>query len=344
MKFRHYLYDNISFMIYYIGLMSFITISLYIDPNKSITVNNLVYINIVAFSFTFIYQVYKYMSIRKYYSELKVIVDNYVQDISNTLPEPNNYEQKIYVELLKKMYEEQNEKIYELRYDKKENQEFITSWVHEVKVPIAASRLIMENDLGKSIDKVTDMLEDELDRIDNYVEQALYYSRIDDFSKDYFINEISLIKIIKELLKKHAKMFINKKISIDIKDVNFDVLSDRKWLSYIIEQILANSLKYTKEGGEIVITGQEKDGDKVLIIEDNGIGIKNEDIGRVFEKGFTGYNGRQSYKSTGMGLYLAKRMSNKLGHEITIESEYEKYTRIKIYFPKITNYLNVTKL
>lgn len=110
MKFRHYLYDNISFMVYYMGLMSFITISLYIDPNKSITVNNLIYINIVTFSFTFIYQVYKYMSTRKYYSELKVIVDNYVQDISNTLPEPNNYEQKIYVELLKKMYEEQNEK------------------------------------------------------------------------------------------------------------------------------------------------------------------------------------------------------------------------------------------
>ncbi|GAA0121040.1 MAG: sensor histidine kinase [Clostridium argentinense] len=344
MNFRHYLHDNISFIVYYIALMGFITISLYIDPNKSITINNLIYINIVAFSFTFMYQVYKYVSIRKYYSELKVIVNNYAQDISNTLPEPNNYEQKIYIELLKKMYEEQNEKIYKLHLDKKENQEFITSWVHEIKVPIAASRLIMENNLGKTIDEVTDMLEDEVDRIDNYVEQALYYSRIDDFSKDYFINEISLVKILKELLKKHAKMFINKKISIDIKDVDFDILSDRKWLSYIIEQVLANSLKYTKEGGKISVIGQEIDGDKLLIIEDNGVGIKSEDLGRVFEKGFTGYNGRQNYKSTGMGLYLAKKMSNKLGHEITIESEYEKCTRVKIYFPKITNYLNVTKL
>ena len=203
MNFRHYLHDNISFIVYYIALMGFITISLYIDPNKSITINNLIYINIVAFSFTFMYQVYKYVSIRKYYSELKVIVNNYAQDISNTLPEPNNYEQKIYIELLKKkMYEEQNEKIYKLHLDKKENQEFITSWVHEIKVPIAASRLIMENNLGKTIDEVTDMLEDEVDRIDNYVEQALYYSRIDDFSKDYFINEISLVKILKELLKK----------------------------------------------------------------------------------------------------------------------------------------------
>jgi signal transduction histidine kinase len=150
--------------------------------------------------------------------------------------------------------------------------------------------------------------------------------------------------LVKEGVKRQAKTFINKRIKIDIGEGNLSVLTDRKWLMFIIDQILSNSLKYTGEGGKISIVYEEDVKEKRLVIEDNGIGIPPEDLDRVFEKGFTGNTGRQHYKSTGMGLYLAKKLCRKLGHDISIESEYGRYTRVVLHFPKHNNYLNVTKM
>ncbi len=212
------------------------------------------------------------------------------------------------------------------------------SWIHEVKLPIAAGRLLIENSSGKSVDYLIDKFEDELQKIDKYVEQALYYSRINSFSKDYFITEVELSQIIKESIKKYSKLFINKRIRFTMFEEQHHVQTDRKWLSFIIDQVTTNALKYTNDGGRIDVRFEEDSKEKRLLIHDTGIGIPREDIHRVFEKGFTGSIGRTHTKSTGMGLYLAKQLALKLGHDLSIESETGKFTNVTIHFPKIRNY------
>lgn len=343
MNVLNYLKDKKYLIAFYVFLIVFISSTIYLSSNSKKDIDNILYINFVSTIFFIIYLTCSYIRKKVYYSYISEVVENSHGDIINQLPEPKNYEQKLYNKLLKVIHEQQMEKIEMLYEDKKENQEFITSWVHEIKTPISVVRLIIENN-NKSSDEILNSIEDEVDKIENQVENVLYYSRIDDFSKDYFINEISLNKIVKEAVKRHAKIFINKKIKIEIDNKEMDIMTDKKWLFFIISQILSNSLKYTDVNGKVIINFEEDNKEKRLIIKDNGIGIKKEDIERVFNKGFTGHTGRQSYKSTGMGLYLAKKLCRKLGHDISIESLYGEYTKVSIHFPKINNYLNVTKM
>jgi signal transduction histidine kinase len=343
MKLKEYLIDKRYLILFFFILMLFISAVIYLDPTVKVSIDNIFYINGVSIIFFLIYLTVEYLFSKKYYNSINYIIQNRKEDIINSLPEPKTYAQNTYNQLLKNVYEEQNVKIEELYEDKRENLEFITSWVHEVKTPIAVSRLIIENSIRKPQDEVFNSIEEEIDKIDNYVEQALYYSRIDAFSKDYFINDIDLERVAKEVVKKHIKTFISKKIKIEIEDTSLNVASDKKWLIFIINQILSNSLKYTSENGKIKIDFEKDKKEKRLIIEDNGIGIKPEDLRRVFDKGFTGHIGRENYKSTGMGLYLAKNLAGKLGHDITIKSNYGEYTRVIIHFPKLLDYFNVTR-
>lgn len=324
--------------------MSFISAVVYLDNTVKISLDNLAYINFVCWTLFVSYLLVEFIYLRSHYKIVNEIIENQSEEISNSLPKPKTYEQNLYNKLVKKVYKYENEKFQKLYLDKIENMEFITSWVHEVKTPIAVSRLIIENSSDKPKEDILDSIEEELSRIDNYVEQALYYSKIDDFSKDYFINEIDLGKVVKEIVKKNAKTFIVKRISLDIHNNEFSVLTDKKWLLFILDQVLSNSLKYTDKGGKIEILGEEDEKEKRLIIKDNGVGIKPEDISRVFHKGFTGYNGRINNKSTGMGLYLAKKLCNKLSHDITLESTYGEYTKITLHFPKLIDYYKVTKM
>lgn len=340
MKLREYLIDKRYMFLFYIILMLFISLVIYLDPTVKVHIDNILYINFVSLVLFLMYLIGCYIYNKRYYTTIENIIKNTEGDIINSLPESKTYEQDLYNTLMRRVYEEQNRKIEKLFREKKENLDYITSWVHEVKTPIAASRLIIENDSGKPQNEILRSLEEEIDKIEAQVERALYKSRVDAFSKDYLINDIKLEKVVKETIKKHAKTFINKKIKISIENVNVDVTTDKKWLMFIIDQIIWNSLKYTKESGRIRIDTERDEKEKRLIIEDNGIGIKIEDIGRVFEKGFTGHRGRENYKSTGMGLYLSKKLARKLGHDITIESEYGKYTRVIIHFPKLIDYHN----
>jgi signal transduction histidine kinase len=279
-----------------------------------------------------------------FYKKLKAAVSSSQDNLLNTLPKSKSFEQKVYGELLEKLYEQQNNRLEKLYEEKRENLEYINSWVHEIKTPIAVSRLVIENSTEKPMADVLASLKEELDKIDAHVEQVLYNSRADEFAKDYMISEVAIEEVVKAVVKKHAKTFINKKISVDIQTEEIEVISDKKWLFYIIDQIIANSLKYTDAGGRINIRGIVKEKEKQLIIEDNGIGIRQEDIGRVFERGFTGQTGRQDYKATGMGLYLARKLARKLGHDISIGSANNEFTIVTIHFPKLIDYFNVTKM
>ena len=216
----------------------------------------------------------------------------------------------------------------EILNKQEDHYDFIVSWFHEIKTPIAVLRLLQQTDMDR------DSLREEIGKIENYVDQALYYAKLDSFNQDYDIHNCDVIKIAKELIKSHSKTFFAKNIRIQLKAESLMVQSDAKWLQFILNQLLTNSLKYTGNGGEITITVNETAKEKQLLIRDNGIGISQKDLPRIFNRGFTGEIGRTHSKSTGMGLYLAQALSNKIGAFITCTSELGSYTEFTIHFPK----------
>ena len=208
--------------------------------------------------------------------------------------------------------------------------EYIETWVHEIKTPIASTKLIIENNQNE----VTNKIDFQMDKIEGFVEQVLYYSRSNNVSKDYIIKQINLDNVVRNVVKRNYRDFIHKKIKLDIKDINEIVYSDGKWIEFIINQIIGNSIKYSSSKEPMIsIYSVKKDNSVMLIIEDNGVGIVDKDINRVFEKGFTGENGRRFSKSTGMGLYLCEKLCSKLGLKISIDSEVNKGTKVTIIFP-----------
>lgn len=329
------------FLIYYVIIMLLTASIIWLSEDDGQSWDNILYINLLSLIITLIYLSVRYYHERTFYYNMKGIIHRDVGDTFDLSIRPGNLQQKLYFELLKSLNKNYDKQMRKLQEEKQDHSDFILSWIHEVKLPIAASRLIMENSEGKTIDYLIDKWEDELGKIDNYVEQALYYSRIDSFSNDYFITEVELNQIIKNNIKKHAKIFVNKHIDVTMFEEKQYIQSDEKWLTYILDQIVSNSLKYTMEGGSIRFAFEEDGKERVLHVIDTGVGIAPEDIGRVFDKGFTGSNGRYYAKSTGMGLYLAKQMAIKLGHDILIVSEEGVYTKVSIHFPKTRSYLTL---
>ena len=203
--------------------------------------------------------------------------------------------------------------------------EYYTLWAHQIKTPIAAMRLLLQQERQT---KLSQDISDELFHIERYVEMVLQYIRVGRINNDLLIQEYELDSIIKQAVNKYSKVFIRKKISLDYNNVNIKVITDEKWLLFVLEQILSNALKYTPKGSVKIY--MEPNRDKVLVIEDSGIGIKKEDLPRIFEKGYTGYNGRIDKKSSGIGLYLSKAILTKLSHNIDVESIPKQGTRILI--------------
>ena len=224
------------------------------------------------------------------------------------------------------------ENVNKYKYIQQDYKDYIELWIHEVKLPIATSKLIIENNKNE----VTKNIEEELDQIENYVEQALYYARSSTVEKDYYINKCILKDIVNTAILKNKSNLILNKINIELENLDLQVYTDSKWCIFILNQIIQNSIKYKKDGNSILqINAKENKENVVLNIKDNGIGIKQEELEKVFEKGFTGTNGRiDGKKSTGMGLYLCKKLCEKLGLSIEIESKKDKYTQVKITFPK----------
>ena len=212
-----------------------------------------------------------------------------------------------------------------------EYREYIEMWVHEIKTPIASSKLLIENNSNE----VTKKIDTQIDKIENYVEQVLYYSRSDEVGKDYIIKEVKLGELIRKVIKRNHRDFINKKIVLKLDDIPEIVYCDAKWLEFILNQIIGNGIKYSKEKeSSIKVETKELSNSVVLNIEDTGVGIIDRYVNRVFEKGFTGENGRIFGKSTGMGLYLCKKLCDKLGLGLKLESKENKGTRVSVIFPK----------
>ena len=225
------------------------------------------------------------------------------------------------------------ENVNKYKYLQEDYKEYIELWIHEVKMPIATGKMIIENNKSE----VTKKIDEEFDKIENYTEQALFYARSNVVSQDYYIKKCNLQDISNEVIIKNKSNLISGKISVNMHDLDFEVNTDSKWIVFILNQIIQNSIKYRKDSNsEIEIYSKKGKENIVLYVrEDNGIGIKKGEEKRVFDKGFTGTNGRMaSQKSTGIGLYLSKKLCDKLGISIDLKSEEGKFTEISLIFPQ----------
>ena len=252
--------------------------------------------------------------------------------VLETLSKPEFYEGEILYQALYDINKSMNENINMINNYVQEFKEYIEMWVHEVKIPIATLELLSNNKDKK--------IKVQLKRLEDYVDQVLYYTRSENAEKDYLIKEIDLSKVIKNVGLKNMDSLLENKVNYIVEDINVKVMTDSKWLEFILSQIVNNSIKYKRDIKDSYIKysiNKEKD-KTVLIIEDNGIGIKKSDLKQVFNKSFTGENGRNTSKSTGMGLYIAKKMCTKLGHKIDIDSKENEYTKVFITFSNNTFY------
>lgn len=240
------------------------------------------------------------------------------------LPEADNSLEMDYQEMISGLYREMKKNLAGMEKDHQEQMEYYTMWMHQIKTPISAMELSLKN-LRTPENRV---IEGELFKIEQYVEMALHYVKIKNLSSDLVIRDYELSEIVKASVKKYASLFINKKLTISIEPVTMFVRTDSKWLSFLIEQLLSNAIKYTNKGG-IYIRFKED----MLIIEDTGIGIREEDKERIFEKGYTGYNGRIDKKASGIGLYLVKKVADYLAVRIQIESKLGEGTKVILLFP-----------
>ena len=233
-------------------------------------------------------------------------------------------------EKLKNQIQELEEANLNLRNDflakEKELQEYFLIWIHQIKTPITAGKLICDSDIENENVK---NIKKELIYIEDYTNMALSYLKMANHNTDMDISLVNLDDIIKPLIKKYAILFISNNIKLEYEKLNVKVITDSKWCMVVIEQLLSNAIKYTKNG-IVSISFNEKE--NYLEIKDNGIGIKDSDLPKIFDKGYSGFNGRQNQKSTGIGLFLVKQILDKLGQIVKLESKLDEGTSVKVYF------------
>lgn len=250
---------------------------------------------------------------------------------------------------MEELYQELIEKLIDTKYQLTEKdskkmaelKDYYAVWAHQIKTPISAMDLLLQVSKKDNIvlqPEDIKELKNQLFQIDFYVDAVMNYLRLEDMSSDFKFTQTTVEPIIRKTIKKFAPQFIGKKLSVELNHLDIEVFTDEKWLGFILEQLISNAVKYTDAGGQIKIYSMDtlNVNDRIIVIEDNGIGIAKEDIPRIFERGYTGYNGRMNQKSSGIGLYLCKMAADKLGNTITIESETGVGTKVIL---NLTKYL-----
>lgn len=254
---------------------------------------------------------FSFLRFRKRHMERRDILENILL-FTEELPKPLTVAEEDYIQMIDKLRTAGSNAMRKYDLERTESIDYFVTWVHQIKTPISVMRMILQSE---DTEQNRELLS-ELFRIEQYAHMALCYFRLDESSSDFVFAEYDLDSIIRNAVRKFAPQFVRKRISLKFTPTEALVLTDEKWLTFIIEQLLSNAIKYT-DSGSVIISCE----DHVLSIADTGIGIAQEDLPRIFEKGFTGYNGRADKKSTGLGLYLCKKAARKLSHRIYAKSE-----------------------
>ncbi len=311
-----YIKQNIKVLLLFIvfALVFCIVFSLYNLETEAIYYSIILcaFIGLIYICINFINYYKKHIQLYKLQNEISISLEN--------LPSPKTLMEEDYTNLILNLNKEYKTYISKSDIAKSDMIDYYTMWVHQIKTPISAMKLLIQT----SESEISSDLSSELFKIEQYVEMVLSYIRLGSNKNDFVLKEYDLDNIVRQAIRKYAPLFIRKKINLDFQPTNYKVLTDEKWLVFVIEQLLSNAIKYTNKG-KISIYSLEN---KKLVIEDTGIGISKEDIPRIFDKGFTGYNGRTDKKATGLGLYLCKNILDKLSHKISIESEVGVKTKV----------------
>ena len=330
MKFRDFLKEKL----YYIILLAFILISsdiLLMIYNISLFM--VLYITIVPILGFLICLIIEYNIKNSFYKRLEKqmaeLDEKYL--ISEIVQNPNFIEGKILINTIQDIDKSMLENVNKYKHLTEDYKEYIELWIHEIKIPIATSKLIIENNKSKE----TKSIDEELGKIENFVEQVLYYVRSNNVEKDYYISKTKLSEIVNSAILKNKNILLSNKINLEIGDIDKQVVTDSKWTIFILNQIIQNSVKYmNKDIKTMKIYAEGKKEKVILYIQDNGMGVGKGEIARVFDKGFTGENGRiLGKKSTGIGLYLCKKLCDRLGLGIEFNSQKDIGTEVKIIFP-----------
>ncbi len=288
-----------------------------------------------------------YLQRRKYFQEAEQILEKMDQRylLGELLPSSFLLEDKIYQNMIRKSNKAVIERIRKIEDEQRDYKEYIESWVHEIKAPITGISLICDN--RRKINEIESisvkakeafwMIRLENQKIENYVDMVLYYARSEEVYKDYLIQETKLDEVVFEVLHKNKLLLIKNQVQVKVNCPDI-VYTDRKWIAFILNQLILNSVKYKSDNPFFRIYTKRGKNGVIFVMEDNGIGIREEEISRIFEKGFTGSNGRNHEKSTGMGLYLCRKLCDKLGIGIRAESMYGEESKIQLEFP-ISNYI-----
>ncbi|WP_416198638.1 MAG: histidine kinase [Sporanaerobacter sp.] len=343
MSFFKYLKDSLWTILYFIVIILIINLILISSTALDKSLSDILYMNILIFSISLIFLLIDYIKWRNSYSGLRKALCN-KEDIDRLLPNGEKLEQVLIREIIAFKNDEKLKKTNELINDLEEINDYITRWVHEIKIPLSVCELIADKIEEEELYDISEELRGELERINFLTNQVLYTSRASNYSEDFAIEEINLYTLVKSVIKNNMNSFISKKIEVEMDNLDFNVFLDIKWTFYVLDQIINNACKYTDVHGKIKIFAREDEESIKLFIKDNGMGISPKDIERIFDKGFTGDNGRKTTKSTGMGLYICKKIANKLNFNIEVSSQVSQYTEFKITFYKIADYFNVTKM
>lgn len=337
MKIEAFLKDKLIHII--INIIAILIVSLFMVVLK-LNLSAIFFINLIYFIAFIIPLIYEYMKKREFYNSVEDIIDGIDKKYlaSELIENPDFEEGKIFYDFLIECSKSMNDEISKYKISSKEYKEYVEMWIHEVKTPIASSKLIIENNRSQ----ITNSIDEEINEIDYYLEQALFYARSYSVEKDYIIKKINLRDIINNVIRKNSKTFIKSKIKLSLENLDYYIYTDTKWMEFIINQVISNSIKYRSENPKINIYAVKNKNNTYLYIEDNGIGINKKDIDKVFEKGYTGNTGREYTKSTGIGLYLCKKLCDKLGLHISLSSQEYKGTKVKIIFPQ-TSMTNVVE-
>ena len=329
MSFLDYFKEKVIFIIINIIVL---IITSYLLFGLNVSSYAIILICILNFLAIMSFFIYDYLRKRKYYNSLLKKLDELDKKyfIGDVASEGDFLEGKILFEVIEQATKSMKDDISEAVRNSTDYKEYIELWVHEIKTPIATCKLLIENNENE----INESIGEEVSKVENYIEQVLFYARSNAVEKDYLIKEINLKNSINSIIRKNANILIEKQIKINIKDVDKLVYCDSKWIEFILGQIISNSIKYMdKKESVLSIYGENIGKDVILKICDNGIGMDEKCVIKAFEKGYTGENGRRFGKSTGMGLYLCKKLCDKLGLRISIRSRENEGTEISILFP-----------
>ncbi len=339
MKIKDYIKDKSLSIILRLIFLVFVVYISNLFKVQNITINFVIVLWIVLTIMEFVYD---YVRKNSYYTKIKTSLTEL--DKKYLLPvvieKPSFLEGKILYDVLSVTDKAMNEEVNLYKFNQEEYKEYLDLWIHEIKIPIAASKLIIENNKNEHTLSVLE----EIEKIENFIEQAIYYSKSNEVEQDYIIKETDLRKCISDTIRRNKKLIRENNIVIDLQDFHSNVYCDKKWMEFVLNQIITNSIKYISnenineklknEFGKITIYTEVNNNCVELYVKDNGIGIDEKDLKKVFNKGFTGINGRKFKKSTGMGLYISKKLADKMYLGLEINSKVNEETTVKIIFPK----------